>query len=120
MGLLDHVIQRLQLPTQQQRAQYRTDHATTQQPPQAAQCALPQLGQCEHRVTDHLDPRGLLPSTTDNRIAASGFQTNEFDEPVRHMGIGRHAAAFDQGFIGGYIDHSDARVITAVKDRADQ
>ncbi|MCY1439602.1 hypothetical protein D9M71_558450 [compost metagenome] len=120
MGLLDHVIEGLQLPAQQQRAQYRADHATDQQPPQAAQRALPQLGQREHRVTDHLDPCGLFPAATDDRIATGGLQANQFDEPVGHPGIGGDAATLDQGLAARDIDHADAGVITAVKDRADQ
>ncbi|MNE69498.1 hypothetical protein D3C80_1652260 [compost metagenome] len=101
VGLLDHIVEGLQLPTKQQRAQYRADHATDQQPPQAAQRALPQLGQREHRVTDHLDPCGLYPTATDYRIAPGRLQANQFDEPVRHPGIGRNAAAFDQGLVVG-------------------
>ncbi|MNV03479.1 hypothetical protein D3C71_937490 [compost metagenome] len=120
VGLLNHVIERFQLPTQQQRAQYRADHTADQQPDETAQGALPQLGQGKHRVADHLDPCRLLPATADDRIAASGLQADQFDEPVRHAGIGRDAAALHQCLVVGQIDHADARVVTAVEDRADQ
>ncbi|MNL54042.1 hypothetical protein D3C87_1773370 [compost metagenome] len=71
-------------------------------------------------MADYLDPRRLLPATADDRIAASGFQADQFDEPVRHAGIGRDAAALHQCLVVGQIDHADARVVTAVEDRADQ
>ena len=99
VGLLDHVIQRLQLPAQQQRAQHRAHRAADQQPAEAAQRALPQLGQREHRVADHLDPRGLLPATADERITTGRFQADQFDEPVRHVVDRRNAAALDDGLV---------------------
>ncbi|MNI29042.1 hypothetical protein D3C73_828470 [compost metagenome] len=120
MGLLDHVVQRLQLSAQQQRTQRRTDRAAEQQPAEAAERALPQLGDSEHRVADHLDPRRLLPATTDDRIPPCRFQADQLDEPVRHVGHRRNAVAFDQRLVVRQIDHADAGVIPAVENRTDQ
>ncbi|MNL24124.1 hypothetical protein D3C87_1455470 [compost metagenome] len=120
MGLLDHVIKRFQLSTQQQRPQYRADHPTDQQPRQTAQRALPQFGQGEHRVADHLDPRSLLPTTADDRITTGRLQADQFDEPGRDVGIRRDTAAFYQCLVAGQINHTDAGVIAAVENRTDQ
>lgn len=120
MGLLDHVVQRLQLPPQQQRAKHRTHRPAQQQPTQAAQGALPEFGQGEHRVADHLHARRLFPTATDQRVTTGRLQPDEFDEPVGHTVVVRNTAAFDDGFIGGQVHDADAGVIAAVEDRADQ
>ena len=120
VGLFDHVIQRLQLATQEQRAEHRTHGAAHQQPTEAAQRALPQFGHGKHRMADHLDPRGLFPAATDQCIAAGRLQTDQFDEPVRHVAHRGGTVALDDGLVGLHIDHADTRVVAAVENRADQ
>ncbi|MNJ16709.1 hypothetical protein D3C77_109750 [compost metagenome] len=84
MGLRHHVIQRLELAAQQQRAEHRTQGAAQQQPAEAAQGTLPKLGQGEHRMADHLDPCRLLPAAADDGIATGGLQADQANEPGRH------------------------------------
>ncbi|MNR11325.1 hypothetical protein D3C85_1276180 [compost metagenome] len=96
MGLFDHVIERLELAPQQQRAKYSTQCSTQQQPTQAAQGALPELGQGKHRVADHLHPCSLLPAAADDGIATGRLQADQSDEPGRHTVTVRHGAALDQ------------------------
>ncbi|MCY1404924.1 hypothetical protein D9M71_201490 [compost metagenome] len=71
-------------------------------------------------MADDLDPGGLLPAAADDRITTGGLQADQFDEPVRNIVDRRNARALDQGLIGFHIDHADARVVTAVENRADQ
>ena len=100
VGLLDHVVQRPQLATQEQGAEYRTGRATQQQPTQAAQGALPELGNGEHRVADHLNARSLLPATADDGVAAGSFQADQAHEPARYTAGVRLVMALYQHSIG--------------------
>ncbi|MNQ54906.1 hypothetical protein D3C85_689850 [compost metagenome] len=119
MGLLDHVVQWLELSTQQQRPQHGADRTADQQPAQATQCALPELGHGEHGMADHLDPGRLLPATTDQGIATGRLKANQLDEPTRHLTDLGRPAALDDGGVGLEVHHTDARVIATVEDRAD-
>ncbi|MNM75276.1 hypothetical protein D3C81_870590 [compost metagenome] len=119
MGLLDHVVQRSQLVAQQQGAEHGTGRATQQQPAQAAQGALPELGNGEHRVADHFNPRSLLPAAADDGIATGGFQADQVHEPARHTTRVRLGMALHQHGVGAQVDDLDAGVVTTVEDRAD-
>ena len=81
LRLFNHIIQRLELTTQQQSPQYRAHNTAEQQPRQTAQCTLPKLGEGKHGMADHLYPCSLLPAATDNGIAAGRFQADQLDEP---------------------------------------
>ena len=120
MGLLDHVVQRLELAAQQQRPQHRADRATHQQPAKAAQGALPELGHGEHRMADYLDPGRLFPAAADQGITTGWLQADQVDEPLRYLAHVGCTAALDNGAVGLEVHHTNARVITAVEDRADQ
>ncbi|MNN18349.1 hypothetical protein D3C81_1315560 [compost metagenome] len=71
-------------------------------------------------MADHLDPGSLLPATADDRITTGGLQADQFDEPVRNVVDRRNTCALNQVLVGLQIDHADARVVTAVENRADQ
>ncbi|MNJ37018.1 hypothetical protein D3C77_318230 [compost metagenome] len=119
MRLRHHVVQRLELATQQQGTEHRAQGTTQQQPAQAAQGALPQLGQGEHRMADHLNPRRLLPATADNRIATGSFKADQANEPRRYtVGISLGMPLHQHG-IGAQVDDLDARVVTTVENRTD-
>ncbi|MNG95010.1 hypothetical protein D3C79_540330 [compost metagenome] len=119
VGLLDHVVQRPQLTAQQQCTKYRTRGTAQQQPAQAPQGTLPELGDGKHRMADHLDPRGLLPATADNGIAARRFEADQVHEPGRHASAIRLGMTLHQHGIGAQVDDLDARIVTTVEDRTD-
>ena len=120
VGLFDHIVQRLQLPAQQQPTEHHADRTAQEQPAQATQGALPELGQGEHRMADHFYPCGLFPATADQRITTGRLQADQLDEPVGHAVVVGNTAALDDGFVGGQVHDADAGIVTAVEDRADQ
>ena len=119
VGLLDHIVQRPELTPQQQGPEDRTRRPAQQQPAEAAQGALPEFGQGEHRVAHHLHARRLLPATADDGIAAGRREADHLHEPGRHaIGVGL-GGAFHQHLVIAQVDHADAGVVATVKDRAD-
>ena len=64
IGLLDHVLQRAQLALEQQHAQADAHEADQRQPQERRVGVLPQLGDGEIRVADHLDMGRLIPAGT--------------------------------------------------------
>ncbi len=103
VGLLHHLVQRLQLGAQQPATKDGADQPAGQQPGEAAQRAVPQLGQGELRMADHLDPRGLFPAAHDQRVAALGLEVDQLGEPGRHLLVLRVAVALDDDLASGML-----------------
>jgi len=80
---------------------------------------LPEFGQGKHRVTDHLNPRRLLPATADNGIAAGRREADHLHEPSRHAAGIRLGGTLHQDLVIAQVHHTDACVVATVKDRAD-
>jgi len=117
--LLDHIVQRAQLPLEQQHTECQAQCATQRQPQQVAQRCLPELADGKQRVADHLDTRRLAPAITDNGIALRRLQSYQPDKPGRHLGNHRHTRALDQNLLAVAGIHTDALEIATVEDRTD-
>ncbi|MCY1208753.1 hypothetical protein D9M72_203880 [compost metagenome] len=118
-GLLHHVVQGAQLRAQQPGADQGADHAAEQQPGEAADGTVPELGQGELRMAEHLHARGLLPAAHDQRVAALGLQVDQAGEPARHLFTAGGGAAFGDHAAIGDAHHADAGEVAAVEDGAD-
>ncbi|MNN98960.1 hypothetical protein D3C81_2184870 [compost metagenome] len=69
---------------------------------------MPELGQGEHRVADHLDPCRLLPAAADDGVTSGGLKADQSNEPGRHAGRIRLSVTLHQHGVGTQVDDLDA------------
>ncbi|MNN02816.1 hypothetical protein D3C81_1154860 [compost metagenome] len=119
LGLSDHAVEWAKLPAQHPSSNHGAEQPAQQQPDQAAEGAVPELGQGELRIAQYFDPCQLFPAAHDQGIATFRAQVDQVDEPVRHTVDFCRCAAFHQGLLILEPDDADAAEIAAVENRTD-
>ncbi|MND82737.1 hypothetical protein D3C80_745780 [compost metagenome] len=107
------------MPAQHPSSNHRTEQPAQQQPDQAAEGAVPELGQGELRIAQYFDPCQLFPAAHDRGVATLRAQVDQVDEPVRHTVDFCRSAALHQSLLILEPDHANAAEITAVENRTD-